>query len=195
MGYEVELKFRVADHVGLAGRLRDRGLVAGLEVEHVDLYLAHPARDFAATGEAFRIRSEGTLNRITYKGAKLSGLVKTREEIEVEFAEGSEAREQLVRAFGLLGFEPVAEVRKSRGEYHLDYRGRPMSIALDRAEGLGSFAEVETLAEGPERLVGAQEAVLGLAGELGLSEVEPRSYLRMLLESRGLLSRNPAGQT
>ncbi len=56
-----------------------------------------------------------------------------------------------------------------------------MEVVLDRAEGLGDFAEVESLSE--ERgLAEAQEAVLALARELGLTEVEPRSYLRMLLE-------------
>ena len=195
MGYEIEVKFRVADHADLRRRLEDRGLSPGATVEHQDAYLAHPSRDFAQTGEAFRIRGEGEANRITYKGAKLAGPTKTREEIEVEFAEGPEAREQLTRAFELLGFRPVAVVRKRRSEYHLDHSGRPMSVTLDLAEDLGAFAEVETLVEAESDLPGAQEAVLALGRELGLTEVEPRSYLRMLLEARGNPPRNPAGQT
>ena len=195
MGYEIEVKFRATDHAELRRRLEDRGLSPGSTVEHQDAYLAHPSRDFARTGEAFRIRSEGDANRITYKGAKLAGPAKTREEIEVEFVGGAEAREQLTRAFELLGFRPVAVVRKRRSEYHLDYQGRPMTVTLDLAEGLGPFAEVETLVEAESDLPGAQEAVLALGGELGLAEVEPRSYLRMLLEARGGLARNPAGQT
>ena len=195
MGYEIEVKFRVADHAELIRRLGARGLAPDSAVEHRDAYLAHPSRDFARTGEAFRIRGEGDSNRITYKGPKLGGPAKTREEIEVEFAEGTEAREQLTRAFELLGFRPVAVVRKRRSEYRLEYRGRPMIVALDEAEGLGPFAEVETLVEAESHLPEAQEAVLALAGELGLAEVEPRSYLRMVLEAKGLLPRNPAGQT
>jgi adenylate cyclase, class 2 len=195
MGYEVEVKFRVTDHADLERRLADRGVVPEGTVEHRDAYLAHPSRDFARTGEAFRIRGEGDLNRITYKGAKLGGPTKTREEIEVEFAEGLEARQQLTRAFELLGFRVVAVVAKRRSECHLEYQGRPMVVALDLAEGLGSFAEVETLVEAEADLPEGQKAVLGLAGELGLSEVEPRSYLRMVLEASGTLVRNPAGQT
>jgi adenylate cyclase, class 2 len=195
MGFEIEVKFRVADHAELERRLSERGLSPEVTVEHQDAYLAHPSRDFAKTGEAFRIRSEGDSNRITYKGAKLGGPAKTREEIEVEFAEGVEAREDLGRAFEHLGFRPVAVVRKRRSEYHLESGGRPMTVALDVAEGLGTFAEVETLAATEADLAAAQEAVLALAGELGLSDVEPRSYLRMLLESEGRLARNPAGQT
>jgi adenylate cyclase class 2 len=195
MGYEVEIKFRVADHADLERRLAGRGLVPEGTVEHRDAYLAHPSRDFARTGEAFRIRGEGHANRITYKGAKLGGPAKTREEIEVEFAEGSEAREQLTRAFELLGFRAVAVVCKRRSEYHLSHEGRPMTVALDEAEGLGAFAEVETLVESAADLAEGQRAVLALAGELGLVEIEPRSYLRMVLESGGGLDRNPAGQT
>jgi adenylate cyclase, class 2 len=195
MGFEIEVKFRVADLPALAQKLAERGVSPAHVVEHQDAYLSHPARDFAQTGEAFRIRSEGALNRITYKGAKLDGPTKTREEIEVEFAEGDEARQQLGRAFELLGFQPVAVVKKRREEYHVDFQSRTMTVALDQAEGLGSFAEVETLASTEADLKAAQGAVLALAGELGLTEVEPRSYLRMLLEAEGRMLRNPAGQT
>jgi adenylate cyclase class 2 len=105
-------------------------------------------------------------------------------------------REQLTRLFELLGFRAVAVVGKKRSEYHLDYEGRPMVVALDLADGLGTFAEVETLVEAESDLHEGQKAVLALAGDLGLSEVEPRSYLRMVLEATsGRLSRNPAGQT
>ena len=195
MGFEIEVKFRVADHADLERRLRERGLSPEVTVEHQDAYLAHPSRDFAQSGEAFRIRSEGALNRITYKGVKRGGPTKTREEIEVEFAAGAEAREQLARAFEHLGFRPVAVVRKRRAEYHLEFQGRAMIVALDLAESLGTFAEVETLVEAETDLPAAQKAVLALAESLGLTEVEPRSYLRMLLEAEGKLARNPAGQT
>ena len=59
-----------------------------------------------------------------------------------------------------------------------------MEIALDTAEELGAFAEIETLASGEADLAAAQQAVLTLAGTLGLTEVEPRSYLRMVLENQ-----------
>ncbi|WP_435011067.1 class IV adenylate cyclase [Tundrisphaera lichenicola] len=195
MGFEIEIKFRVADHDDLRRRLEARGAEPEATVDHEDTYLAHPSRDFAGTGEAFRIRGEGMLNRITYKGPKLGGPAKTREEIEVAFAEGLEARGELGRTFELLGFRPVAVVRKSRTEYHLESNGRAVAVSLDLAEGLGAFAEVETLAGSEAELPKAQRAVVELAEELGLREVEPRSYLRMLLESRGLIGRNPPGQT
>ncbi|HEX3448810.1 MAG TPA: CYTH domain-containing protein, partial [Isosphaeraceae bacterium] len=70
-----------------------------------------------------------------------------------------------------------------RTPYHLTRDGRRIEVVLDRAEGLGDFVEIETLAATETDLPAAQAAVLALASELGLTEVEPRSYLRMWLEA------------
>ena len=63
-------------------------------------------------------------------------------------------------------------------------------MCIDEVENLGSFAEVEALAEE----AGHAGAVLGrLADELGLTRVEPRSYIAMVLAHRArTTSREPA---
>ncbi|MBX6314407.1 MAG: class IV adenylate cyclase [Isosphaeraceae bacterium] len=185
MDYEVEIKFRVADHRDVRHRLEDLGAQAGLPIGQEDIYLAHPARDFRQTDEALRLRRDGAGNRITYKGPKKGGPTKTREEIEVPFADGEDAFARMARLLERLGFRPVATIRKSRSPFHLDYHGRAVEVVLDLAEGLGAFAEVETLAAGDDDLPVAQRTVLALAEALGLTEVEPRSYLRMTLERSG----------
>lgn len=185
MGYEVEIKFRVADASALVGRLRSLGAEEGAEIEQVDRYLAHPGRDFAATDEALRLRRLGPENRITYKGPKVGGPTKTREEIEVPFGTGAENLAQMAALFDRLGFRLVAEVSKSRTAFALRHEGRAVEVTLDRAGPLGVFAEVEALAADADGLPGAQRAVLDLAAALGLSDVEPRSYLRMTLERGG----------
>ena len=182
MGYEVEVKYRLVDHDQLERRLADRGAVREPEITHEDIYLSHPSRDFAASNEAFRIRRIGTENRITYKGPRLSGPTKTREEIEIAVAPGEGAFNQLLRLFENLGFRPIGTVRKSRTPFRLNHEGRAVEVVLDRAVGLGDFAEIEALAATEPELPAARAAVLALAQELGLTEVEPRSYLRMLLE-------------
>lgn len=192
MGYEVEIKFHALDHEALAGKLRAIGAREGTVIEQEDIYLAHPARDFAATDEALRLRRVGAENRITYKGPKLGGPTKTREEIELPFAAGADALEQFARLFERLGFRPVATIRKVRRPFALEHAGRMLEVVLDRAEGLGDFAEVETLADGPDDLPASQSAVLALAEALGLERVERRSYLRMFLEGRSDLG-NPSG--
>ena len=68
-------------------------------------------------------------------------------------------------------------------------------MVIDHVEGLGEFAEVETLVDAEVDLATAQAAVIALAHDLGLVEVESRSYLRLILEAAGQLGRNPAGQT
>jgi adenylate cyclase class 2 len=184
MSYEVEVKYRLADHDQLKQRLSERGAASGPTVVQEDLYLSHPTRDFAQTNEAFRLRRIGTENRITYKGPRLGGPTKTREEIEIPVAGGDDRFGQLVRLFENLGFRPVATIRKARSTFHLGDPAHGIEVALDRAEGLGDFAEIETLAATESELVAAQAAVLALAEHLGLTEVEPRSYLRMALEVR-----------
>lgn len=193
MSFEVEVKYRGVDHDQLVGKLAELGAEPQGRVEQADLYMNHPARDFAVTNEAFRIRRIGDENRITYKGPKHAGPTKTREEIEIPFAPGPDEFEGLARLFELLSFRSVATIRKRRESFHLRFDDHDLEIALDRAEGLGDFAEIEAIAADSADLPRAQKAVLGLAQRLGLSEVEPRSYLRMDLENRGRSTSNPAG--
>jgi adenylate cyclase, class 2 len=182
MSFEVEQKFRTAGHHDTVMRLTAMGADATAPVEQVDAYLNHPCRDFATSGEALRIRRVGDRNAITYKGPKLAGPTKTRPEYEVAFAEGPRPLDALLQVLLALGFRPVAEIRKVRTPYQLTIQGRSLEVALDEVEGLGTFVEVETLAADQADLPAAQAAVVTLSRTLGLTEYEPRSYLRMVLE-------------
>jgi adenylate cyclase, class 2 len=182
MGYEVEVKYRSVDHSLLEQRLASLGAIHAGTADQVDIYLCHPARDFAVTNEAFRLRSIGDENRMTYKGPRKPGPTKTREEIEIRVADGAAAGGQLLHLFLLLGFRPAATIRKRRTSFHVKREGQSLEVALDRADLLGDFAEIEAFAPSEPDLPAAQSAVLALAALLGLTEVEPRSYLRMALE-------------
>jgi adenylate cyclase class 2 len=182
MSYEVEVKYRVPSHGDLPDRLAAIGGVADSEVKQCDEYLAHPARDFAVTGEALRLRQTGPKAVITYKGPRLGGPTKTREEIEVAFAGGVDAYPDVRRVFQRLGFRSVAIVRKTRRPYHLSVQGHSIEVALDTVDGLGPFVEIEAIAGSEEQLPAVQRVVLELAGRFNLVDLEPRSYLRMILE-------------
>lgn len=184
MSIEIEQKYRTDGHESLAARLAEMGAEAGSPVEQEDTYFNHPSRDFAISNEALRIRRIGGSNAITYKGPKRQGPTKTREEIEIGFTDGPGTFAEMNRMFANLGFQPVATVRKVRTSYHLTRQGRPVEVVLDVAEGLGMFAEVETIAESEDEVSEAQGVVVELARSLGLTALEPRSYLRMTLESR-----------
>jgi adenylate cyclase, class 2 len=184
MSIEVEIKFRVSDPVALAERVRQRGAEPVAMSTQMDTYFSHPTRDFAETDEVLRIRSGPAGNQLTFKGPKWSGPTKTREEIEVEFAAGPEESHRMARLLDRLGFETIAVVGKGRTTFRLKVADRTLVVALDEAWTLGHFAEVETIAPSEADVASAQQAVLTLARELGLTEVEPRSYLRMVLERK-----------
>jgi adenylate cyclase class 2 len=184
MTLEIEQKFRVANRAELRAKLIVSGASFEPVVEQSDTYFAHPAREFAATGEAFRIRSSGDANFVTYKGPKQQHAVKTRREIELPVAEGSESAAAWAELLTLLGFLAVETVRKQREECHVDRQGREVTIALDSVEGLGEFCEIELCVEESETAA-AQELIQTLAAELGLSDIEPRSYLSLVLAKKG----------
>jgi adenylate cyclase class 2 len=180
MKYEVEQKFRLADRAALASRLTDLGATLGSAIAQVDRYFAHPARDFARTDEALRIRSVGAENWVTYKGPKIDSATKTRRELElpIEPAEAGAAR--FAELLAALGFTPVATVRKWRRTAIVPWSGRDVELVLDEVDAVGQFCELELSADDAE-LDDAREALAALAAHLGLTDSERRSYLEMLL--------------
>lgn len=179
--YEVELKFPVADTAGILAELKRLDATPGAERHQEDRYFAHPVRDFAQTDEAFRIRTDGESNRVTYKGPVVDAQVKSRQEIEISFADGADSLEQLTKMLTLLGFCAVRTVAKRRVPYHFTWGGREIELVIDNVEGLGQFVEIETIAAEAEREQ-ARDAILALAGQFGLQNPERRSYLCQLLD-------------
>ena len=186
MNLDVELKFRLADVRTLEEQLRRLGTVELSSVTHSDRYFNHPSRDFRSTDEAFRIRSVGTSNFVTYKGAVMGSVAKTRHEIEVGMADGPDAAAKIDEMVRLLGFRFVREVKKTRRNLSLDWDDHHYELAIDDVPPLGTFLEIELIAEAGHREQ-AEAAVWKLAHHLGLSVQERRSYLDLLLESDGSL--------
>ena len=177
---EIEQKYNGIDPPDLRARLGRLG--AGPEDVHVeeDRYFNAADRDFARTGEAFRLRRIGSKNYFTYKGPKQPGTLKVRLESEIGLPDGDEAAAKHAEMLQLLGFRAVAVVRKRRASFPLKYQGMEVTVCLDEVEDLGTFAEVEVLAEQDQ--AGRAGAVLAsLAEELGLTQIEPGSYLGLLL--------------
>lgn len=183
MPIEVEQKYRVASLGPTMGVLAAWKVALAEPVRQVDCYYRHPQRDFAQTDEAFRLRTVGEQNCLTYKGPKLDATTKTRVEEEVGLAAGELARLTADRLLGHLGFEPVATVSKSRQCGHLVREGLPVEIALDQVDHVGTFVELEISTEDhPAAIERAKQVLAQLAQELGLNQVERRSYLELLLE-------------
>jgi adenylate cyclase, class 2 len=181
---EVEMKYRVPDPSAVVGKLPALGATRAGEAVEADHYFNAPDRDFRQTDEAFRLRRVGDANRFTYKGPKRGGPTKTRTEIELGVEPGDAGAAVAERLVVALGFRPVAVVRKSRTTYQLTRDGFELTVCVDEAERVGTFVEVEAVCD-EAAFAAAQAAVLALAADLGLTEPEPRSYLRMLLEAEG----------
>jgi len=179
--YEVEQKFRVESLPVVEERLQQMGAGVSEVDEQADSYFAHPARDFVSTDEALRIRSVGSLNRITYKGPRIDTTTKTRREIELQLPEGKSYAGQFAELLLVLGFTPVTAVLKKRRTATVDWRGHQVEVALDEVTQVGSFVELEVQSE-KAHLAEAQAVVRSLAEKLQLDQLESRSYLEMLLK-------------
>jgi adenylate cyclase class 2 len=181
MTYEVEQKYPVPDREALLDRVRSRGVLNVYCLEQTDSYFAHPSREFAQTDEALRIRRQNGEYFLTYKGPKFDAETKTRREIEVPIAGGDEPARLLGELLAALGFRRVADVRKQRQTWQVPISGQQVTVAVDDVEGLGTFVELELMAEA-DQLESAQALLRRLASQLQLTGGERRSYLEMLLE-------------
>jgi adenylate cyclase class 2 len=175
---EVELKFAALEGEELTKRLVLLGARQQGEVIQADEYLAHPARDFAVTDEALRIRRQGDRRVLTYKGPKAKAAVKIREEVEADFSADQDAA--ITRIFQHLGFRSVAIVAKRRRSWMLEFQGQALKVEVDEVQQLGQFVEIEALAE-VDQVPAAEQAILNLAQELGLQQASQASYLALLL--------------
>lgn len=178
---EVEMKFALSDPAGTRRELERLSLQAGGTQTQRDAYFNHPAKDFAQTDEALRMRSVGEKNFVTYKGPARDAQTKTREEIETPLGDGARVAMEFGEVLVKLGFRPVRTVTKSRTSWQLRWQNRDWEIAWDEVEGLGTYLEIETQAEEAD-YPAAKEAIQELARQLNLGSQERRSYLRLLLE-------------
>jgi adenylate cyclase class 2 len=181
MQYEVEQKHRVDDGWDAVVRLATYGAKLGEPISQTDTYFAHPARDFAKSDEALRIRTESTQSFVTYKGPKLDTTTKTRQELELPLGETGMAADRFAELLQVLGFSPVAVVRKHRRSFRIGYEGHDVEGAYDLVDGLGAFVELE-LKTDEAGLDEAKRIIAKLATELDLGPSVLSSYLEMLLD-------------
>ena len=171
---EVEIKLRLDRPDEILQRLRETGAIAIGSSKQEDTYLNAPHRDYAQTDEALRIRATSEGAQITYKGQKLKGMdAKAREEINLPISDP----DQFIRLFSALGFTPTAQVNKIREEWA--YKGT--TISLDTVTGLGTFVEIEVIAERSD-CIKALEAIEQVKKDLGIEgDHIQESYLELLL--------------
>ncbi|MGQ9759231.1 MAG: class IV adenylate cyclase [Candidatus Methanomethylicaceae archaeon] len=176
LGKEVEVKAEVGRD--LSGRILEVGGSFVREVFQEDLYFRHPCRDFVERDEALRLRSEGGKCMLTFKGRRVGGEAKMREEVEVVVSDAAGVTTLLER----LGFERAFVIRKRRKEFLLG----GLLVALDDVEGLGKFVEIEGLVKeglGVHEVEAIKEGVFKVSERLGIQKerLTTESYLEMLV--------------
>jgi adenylate cyclase class 2 len=171
---EVEVKVR-ADHEKIRPILKKIGAAKSKVETQSDTYFAAPHRDFAKTDEALRIRVEDGKSVLTYKGPKLDGVSKTREELETPVDEAI-----FTKILHALGFSEAGKVRKNR-EF---FKTGEITVFLDAVESLGEFLEVEIMAENEKDLETSRHKLFEFLKQLGFEEKDSirTSYLEMVLE-------------
>lgn len=174
---EVEVKAHAPNLNEIEEKIVEIGASREGEEYQEDLYFNAPHRDFAQTDEALRIRkikkenSEETY--ITYKGAKMDNVSKTRKEIEVAVENPSKVADILQS----LSFRPVATVRKNRIIYTLG----ELIITLDKVHGVGDFVEIEKETAEGEDTKEALNEIFATYSKIGIENgFERSSYLELM---------------
>ncbi len=182
---EIELKFRLDDWDDAKQQLQAWGGTFLESRRERDHYYNAPDRDFRTTDEVFRLRVVNDAGILTYKGPKRGGSVKTRPEIEVPLAVGAATLADAEKLILSLGYTPTAVVTKQRETYTLHRDGFELHLCFDHLGTVGRFVEIEIVAD-ESRTTEAAAVVQAVAKELNLTTPEPRAYLRMVLDAKGI---------
>lgn len=176
MSIEVEAKFPVADPEPLRQALRRLGARAAGRLFECDRIFDTADRRLLGADCGLRIRQQHRLDPaqpapsppagawLTYKGPRVPGDIKSREELEIALTDAAVAAEILAR----LGFQPVVLYEKRRELWLIG----GCEVALDELPRLGWWLEVE----GPDAA-----AVHAVAAQLGLGDTPPtqQTYVEM----------------
>jgi len=184
MAIEIELKLRVESHEPIRQRLKSLGAVLRKNVVETNRIFDRPDGELRRRGCGLRVRTVvridgGTLPaKLTFKGPRSRGDLKSREEIET-FVEDPIAAVELL---GRLGFQTMVCYEKRRESWGW----RDCIVELDEPAGLGLFVEIE----GP-----SSESIRAVQTDLQLQDLEPVtvSYVGMLAvycQTQGIDPRN-----
>jgi len=139
MCIEIEAKLKVDSHSQVKEKLVEIGGEFLEEQLQRDYYFDNTNSTLSKTDRALRLRRQLAGERekfiLTYKGAREKGQLKTRQEIEVEVADGDMTRKLL----SAIGYEMALVFEKKRRLWQVGV----CSVALDELPLLGCFVEIE----------------------------------------------------
>ena len=139
MGLEIEAKISVSSLKSIEERLVKLGAESIHTVKQKDTYLVDNEGFIKNSGIGLRLRrqeeKEGELFILTFKGPKLGGRFKSRQEVEIRVSDFDAA----LQIFLGLGYIPSVTVEKIRKIWKWDY----CSVCLDEVMKLGYYVEIE----------------------------------------------------
>jgi adenylate cyclase class 2 len=193
MPFEVEIKVRLHESIDeIKAKLAEIGAKWEVKLEHIDAYFLMPEgfRNFAQTDEALRIRAvrqEGEEEKadFTYKGKKLRGDTKTREEIVVKVS----SAEKMGQILEHLGFTNAYTIHKQREMFTYEYQGETIEITVDEVEHLPDpYMEVELTAATQDEINAKQAVLFEFLKEIGYrrKDSERLSYLELVMMQLGV---------
>lgn len=174
MAIEIEAKMRLHHPDALIARLEELGATLTHQLSETNSYFDTANGSLKSTDQGLRTRVEvanaGTpdetiTTRITHKGPRTMGKLKSRVESELDVDNARDAALLL----GALGYHHVLSFEKRRIRYELD----GCNVELDELPIIGRFLEIEGSSE---------DAVIAVRAKLGLAD-EPiirSSYIAML---------------
>ena len=160
---EVEAKVLDINRAEVESKLLDLGAIAGPAQRFVAVFWDFPDGRLRTGGQLLRLRQEGDVAVLTFKGPVRREGAKEREETEVVVGDFEGCR-RLLRALGLMETDHVDKLR-------IGYRLGTASVVIDRHLGELSFI--------PELLeieAGTVEEVMSVAARLGFSPDQLRPW-------------------
>jgi adenylate cyclase class 2 len=172
MPIEIEAKMKVANFDEVLKALEKLGAQRVGEIFEINTFLDTEDRSLLAGDQGLRVRTNRDVATgaetivCTFKGPRLHGALKSREELELDVASARDAE----KLFEALGYERVLSFEKKRRKY----KHAGCSIELDELPHLGTYVEIE----GPD-----EAAVQKVRDALGLAKVPviKGSYVGMLM--------------
>src|SRR3954453_5141750 len=141
MPVEIEAKMKVPDFSSVRTRLEDVGAERRGAVMETNTFFDTEDRSLLARDQGLRLRTTKDVksgaeeSTITFKGPRLQGQLKSREERELKVGSAKEAMALLES----LGFSRVLTFQKRRESWMLD----GCHVELDELPYIGVFVEIE----------------------------------------------------
>lgn len=178
---EIEVKVKIEDPTGLEKCFIGQGYTLKEKLRETDTYFDGGMNGIKKSGQALRVRKTVDCatgkehSSITFKGEKLDKISMARLELETG-VENGETAERILRALGFFPVQPI--VVKTRKVL----KKEDISVCVDDVQGLGSFLELEIMAESEDARPAALDRIEEILKSIGytMADTTRVSYLGQL---------------